>query len=132
MDSPPSVASVSDGNTDLNAPSEAVEETQHLTGSDFSEDGEPVLEVTADSSATVQREVPSASLVVGPQIDPVDEESNSGLDIDFDYIYGEKFFSDRYRRKWGITLPQVTLSAFTETGQAESSIKVPKQRSYTG
>ncbi len=32
----------------------------------------------------------------------------------------------------GITLPKVTLSAFTETGQVESSIKVPKQRSYTG
>ncbi|KAK0224793.1 hypothetical protein EDD85DRAFT_226902 [Armillaria nabsnona] len=27
---------------------------------------------------------------------------------------------------------KVTLSAFTETGQAESSIEVPKQRSYTG
>ncbi len=32
----------------------------------------------------------------------------------------------------GITLPKVTLSAFTETGQVESSIEVPKQRSYTG
>ncbi len=28
--------------------------------------------------------------------------------------------------------PEFTLSAFTETGQAESSIEVPKQRSYTG
>ncbi len=32
----------------------------------------------------------------------------------------------------GITLPKVTLSASTETGQVESSIEVPKQRSYTG
>ncbi|PBK64853.1 hypothetical protein ARMSODRAFT_978808 [Armillaria solidipes] len=39
---------------------------------------------------------------------------------------------DRYRYQWGITLPKFTLSAFTETGQAESSIKVLKQRSYTG
>ncbi|SJL08918.1 uncharacterized protein ARMOST_12292 [Armillaria ostoyae] len=38
----------------------------------------------------------------------------------------------RYRYQRGITLPEVTLSAFTEIGQAESSIKVPKQRSYTG
>ncbi|SJL08951.1 uncharacterized protein ARMOST_12326 [Armillaria ostoyae] len=29
-------------------------------------------------------------------------------------------------------LPKLTLSAFTETGQAELSIGVPKQRSYTG
>ncbi len=32
----------------------------------------------------------------------------------------------------GITLPKVTLSAFNETGQAESSIEVPKQRLYVG
>ncbi len=32
----------------------------------------------------------------------------------------------------GITLPEVTLSACTETGQAELSIEVPKQRSYSG
>ncbi|SJL08035.1 uncharacterized protein ARMOST_11394 [Armillaria ostoyae] len=30
------------------------------------------------------------------------------------------------------SLPEVTLSAFTETGQAESHILVPKQRSYIG
>ncbi|SJL08926.1 uncharacterized protein ARMOST_12301 [Armillaria ostoyae] len=32
----------------------------------------------------------------------------------------------------GIPLPEVTLSAFTEIGQTESSIEVPKQRSYAG
>ncbi len=31
-----------------------------------------------------------------------------------------------------ISLPKVTISAFTETGQAKSSIVVPKQRAYTG
>ncbi|KAK0493372.1 hypothetical protein EDD18DRAFT_1289421 [Armillaria luteobubalina] len=31
-----------------------------------------------------------------------------------------------------IAFPEVTISAFNETGQAESSIKVPSQRSYTG
>ncbi|KAK0435343.1 uncharacterized protein EV420DRAFT_1317765 [Desarmillaria tabescens] len=31
-----------------------------------------------------------------------------------------------------MSLPEVTLSAFTETGQTESSIPIPKQRSYTG
>ncbi|SJL16361.1 uncharacterized protein ARMOST_19883 [Armillaria ostoyae] len=34
--------------------------------------------------------------------------------------------------RYGIPLPEVTLSAFTETGQAELSIEVPMQRSYTG
>ncbi|KAK0430853.1 hypothetical protein EV421DRAFT_238472 [Armillaria borealis] len=29
-------------------------------------------------------------------------------------------------------IPKITMSAFTETGQAESSIEVPLQRSYTG
>ncbi|KAK0237753.1 hypothetical protein EDD85DRAFT_951916 [Armillaria nabsnona] len=31
-----------------------------------------------------------------------------------------------------ISLPKVTISAFTETGQAKSSFVVPKQRAYTG
>ncbi|KAK0186014.1 hypothetical protein F5146DRAFT_165506 [Armillaria mellea] len=31
-----------------------------------------------------------------------------------------------------IVYPEVTITSFTETGQAESSIKVPLQRSYTG
>ncbi|PBK64174.1 hypothetical protein ARMSODRAFT_1023343 [Armillaria solidipes] len=132
MDSPPSVASVSDGNTNLIAPSETIEETQHLTRGDFSEDGEPVLEATADSWATVRREVPLASLVVGPQIDSVDEESNSHSDNAPNDINDEESFCYHYRESWGITLPRVTLSAFTETGQAEPSIEVPKQWLYTG
>ncbi|KAK0214715.1 hypothetical protein EDD85DRAFT_1000255 [Armillaria nabsnona] len=112
MDSPPSIASIPDGDTNLITPSETVEEMQHATGSDFSEDGELVLEVTADSSATMRPEEPSASSVAGPQID--------------------LYFAYNYRKSWSITLPKVTLSAFTETGQAESSIDVPKQQSYTG
>ncbi|KAK0435886.1 hypothetical protein EV421DRAFT_2086987 [Armillaria borealis] len=132
IDSPPSVASVSDGNTNLIAPSETVEETQHPTGSEFSEDGDPVLEATADSSTTVRPEAPSASSVAGPQIDPVDEESNRHSDNALDDINDEKSFCYDYRKSWGITLPKITLSASTETGQAESSIEVPNQRSYTG
>ncbi|PBK80736.1 hypothetical protein ARMGADRAFT_976895 [Armillaria gallica] len=132
MGSPPSAASVSDGNTDVIAPSGTVEETQHPTGSDFSEDGEPVLEATVDSSATMRPEVRSASLVAGPQIDAADVESNSHSDNAPDDINVPTSFSYRYRKKWGITLPEVTLSAITETGQAELSITVPNQRSYTG
>ncbi|KAK0431163.1 hypothetical protein EV421DRAFT_1929748 [Armillaria borealis] len=132
MDSPPSVASVSDGNTNLIAPSETVEEMQHPTGSDFSEDGEPVLEATSDSSAAVRPEVPSVSLVAGPQIDPVDEESNSHADNALDHINDLVSFLYRSRESRHVLLPEVTLSAFTETGQAELSIKVPKQRLYIG
>ncbi len=102
MDSPPSVASASNGNTNLIAPSETVEETP-ATGGDFSEDGKPVLEATADSSATVGPDVPSASSVAGPPIDPVDdidEESNSDYDTDSDDISDEESFCDRYRESW--------------------------------
>ncbi len=98
MNSPPSVASDSDGDTNLIAPSEMIEETP--TGSDSSEDGEPVLEATADSSGTVQPAVTSASPVAGPQIDPADEESNSDSDTDSNYIIDKESFCDRYRRKW--------------------------------
>ncbi|KAK0219508.1 hypothetical protein EDD85DRAFT_341381 [Armillaria nabsnona] len=130
MESPPSVASVSDGNTNLIVPSETVEKTR--IGSDFSEDGEPALEATADSSGTVRPEVVSALSAAGPQIDPADEESNSDSDTASDDINDKKSFCYRYRESWGITLPKVTLSAFIETGQVESSIEVPKQRLYTG
>ncbi len=102
MDSPPSVASVSDGNINLIAPSETTEEMQHPTGRQFSTDGEPVsrLEGTADSSATVRPGVPSASSAAGPQIDPADEESNSHSDDAPDDIDDEKSFSHRYRESW--------------------------------
>ncbi len=99
MDSPLSVASVSDGNANLIAPSEIVEETQHPTGSDFS-DGEPVLGTAADSSATVRPEVRSALSVAGPQIDPADEESNSNSNTDSDDINDEMSFCYEYKESW--------------------------------
>ncbi len=99
MDSPPSVASASNGNTNLIAPSETVEETP-ATGSDFSEDGEPALEATADSSGTVRPEVVSALPAAGPQIDPADEESNNDSDTDSDDINDKESFCYRYRESW--------------------------------
>ncbi len=98
MDSPPSVASVSDGNTNLIMPSETVEKTR--TGSDFSKDGEASLEATADSSSTVRPEVVSALSAAGPQIDPADEESNSDSNTDSDDINDKKSFCYRYRESW--------------------------------
>ncbi len=77
------------------------------------------------------------------------EASFCDSNTDSDNFNYEESFCDRYRRKWvchsatqtekeiqmylqGITLPEVTLSMLTEIGQAESSIKVPKQWSYLG
>ncbi|KAK0458769.1 uncharacterized protein EV420DRAFT_1308273 [Desarmillaria tabescens] len=37
-----------------------------------------------------------------------------------------------WRIPWNISVPEVTISAFMETGQPESSIIVPMQRAYTG
>ncbi|PBK72029.1 hypothetical protein ARMSODRAFT_932387 [Armillaria solidipes] len=67
-----------------------------------------------------------------PPIDPADEESNSHSDNVPSDINEWKTPCHDHRKWLRTTLPIVTLSAFTETGQAESSIKVPNQRSYTG
>ncbi|PBK81149.1 hypothetical protein ARMGADRAFT_814262 [Armillaria gallica] len=133
QDSPPSGASVEDGNFFIAAPSETVEETQLSMGSDSSEGEDPVLEAIPDSLGAVRPEVPSTLSEAGSQSGPVDdEEANSSS-----YLYSNdginpEYYSEIYRLIWRITLPEVTLSAVTETGQAETSIKVPKQQSYTG
>ncbi|PBK58619.1 hypothetical protein ARMSODRAFT_1034567 [Armillaria solidipes] len=128
-DSALSMASVSDQNTDIIVPSEPQGEIVHLNVSSTSEDVERILEAISDSSSDVQSDLSSTSLVAGSHIDPVDEESAgdsvSDSDDDDDYV-------QKYKDEWGITLPRVVISTFTETGQAEESIKVPKQRSYTG
>ncbi len=111
MDSPPSVASDSDGDTNLIAPSETLEETP--TGSDFSEAGEPVLEATADSSATMRPEEPSASSVAGPQINPVDEESNSHSDNALDEFNNRRSFCYNYRKSWVCQSATQTENKFT-------------------
>ncbi len=141
MESPLTVASVSDWNTNLIAPSEIVEETQHPTGSDFS-DGEPVLGTAADSSATVRPEVASASSVAGPLIDPVDdidEESSSDSDTDSDNIsdeesnhdsdsysnYSRESFHERYRRKWVRQSATQTENKFKCISRASLFLKSP-------
>ncbi|KAK0216685.1 hypothetical protein EDD85DRAFT_995519, partial [Armillaria nabsnona] len=128
MDSAPSIAAVSDQNTDIIRPSEPRGEIVHPTVSSTAEDEELILEAISDSSSDVHSELFSTSLVAGSHIDPVIEQSAgdsiSVSDDDDEYV-------QKYRDKWGITLPIVTISAFTETGQAEESIKVPKQRSDT-
>ncbi|KAK0237973.1 hypothetical protein EDD85DRAFT_563433 [Armillaria nabsnona] len=130
VDPAPSVAATSNQNM---TPSMMVEETQHPTGSDSSEGEDSVLEAIPDSLGAVRPEVPSTSSEASSQSDPVDdEESNSSSDRDFNDGFDPHDYIEDYRHRWGITLPKVILSAVTETGQAETSIKVPKQRSYTG
>ncbi|KAK0432219.1 hypothetical protein EV421DRAFT_1742485 [Armillaria borealis] len=111
------IAAVSDQDTNIIGPSEPQGEIVHPNVSSTSEDEEPIMEAISSSSSDVRLELSPKLLVAGSHIDPVDEQSTSASDDDDDY---------------GIILPRVTISAFTETGQAEASIKVPKQRSYTG
>ncbi|PBK92023.1 hypothetical protein ARMGADRAFT_195446 [Armillaria gallica] len=119
------MASVSSQNTDIIAPSEPRRENTSST----SEHEEPILEAISGSLTDLQSDLSSTSLLEYSHIDPVDEQSTSNSvgvsDDDDNYVWN-------YRDKWDITLPRVTISGFTETGEAEAYIKVPKQRSYTG
>ncbi|SJL15983.1 uncharacterized protein ARMOST_19497 [Armillaria ostoyae] len=127
-DSTPSIAALSGQNANMIAPSEPQGEIVHPNISSTSDDGEPILETISNSSSDVQPELSSASLVAGSPIDSVDEQSAS---VSVSVSDNGNYYVRNYRKKWGITLPRVTISAFTETGQVESAIKVPKQRSYT-
>ncbi len=141
MDSAPSITAVSDENTSIIRPSESRGEIVHPNVSPTSED-----EDHPGSLSDVQSDLSPASSVASSHIDPVDEQSTSDGDS---ISYNDNYYAWWYRyqrvsestRQEGaridhifqrITLPIVNISAFTETGQAEASIKVPKQRSYTG
>ncbi|KAK0242213.1 hypothetical protein EDD85DRAFT_946357 [Armillaria nabsnona] len=69
-------------------------------------------EVIPDSQSELADEHPSG------QSSKVSDDSDSERSWESDPVY--------------ITFPKVTISATIETGQAESTIKVPKQRNYTG
>ncbi|PBK72650.1 hypothetical protein ARMSODRAFT_953043 [Armillaria solidipes] len=81
-------------------------------GSFVAEDVGPDSEVTPDSSP---RAHPEPACIVGSH--------TSGT---------SKSDDDEPWRPKDIILPEVTISAFTETGQEESLIAVPLQRAYTG
>lgn len=126
-----SVNFVSDRNN-INVPSETLLEIPEPTGSPSSE--APSGATRSRQYTIVRLEVPSASSLTGRQSGPndIDEGPNSQTNVASDDLEDLDFFATVSRSLWGVTLPEVTLSAFTETGQTESSIKVPKQRSYTG
>ncbi len=102
QDSPPSGASVSDGNPNLTAPSETVEETQHSTGSDSSEGEDPVfkLEAIPDSFGAVRPEVLSTSSEAGSQSDPVDDEESNSSFLDSYEGFNPEDYSEDYKREW--------------------------------
>ncbi len=126
----PSGVSVSDGNSNLTAPSETVEETQHPTGSDSSEgEGRAVLEAIPDSLGAVRPEVPSTSSEAGSQSDPVDdEESNSSSDLDSDDRHKE-WLSECYKHEWVCQSAKETEKKFDYISRASLSPKSPFPRS---
>ncbi|KAK0458875.1 uncharacterized protein EV420DRAFT_1642593 [Desarmillaria tabescens] len=99
---------------------------QEKHGNSTSEDAGPALEATPDLSPRLRPESPS--IAVGLQTNVTeeqpseDEASDTSSEPDDDEPWPPK----------DTILPEVTISAFTETGQAESSIVVPLQRAYTG
>ncbi|KAK0449805.1 uncharacterized protein EV420DRAFT_765756 [Desarmillaria tabescens] len=118
-DSSPGRSSELDKNHDTTVPSEPQE--QH--GSSIPEDAGPVLKATPDLSLRSHPELPS---IAGSQTSPKEEQSSGEASVDSDASPDKP-----WRQPKGISLPEVTISALTETGLAESSIVVPLQRSYT-
>ncbi|KAK0482799.1 hypothetical protein IW261DRAFT_1053046 [Armillaria novae-zelandiae] len=124
-----SVTAVSSRDTDITALSEPEDDTGSTNASSMPEVNEAVLETIPDPSLDARPELLPRPLVAGFYVDTaiVKEEP-----LVFWYNEWESHYVKMYKFKWGITLPIVTLSAFTETGQAEEFIEVPNQRRYTG
>ncbi|SJL15499.1 uncharacterized protein ARMOST_18997 [Armillaria ostoyae] len=97
-------------------------------------DGRTISEtIVPASSSNLRPEPPSTSLVAGSESGSVDEQSFSDSDDTLnDSDMSTESSTPRLWPPKDIVFPVVTISAFTETGQAESSIEVPLQRSYTG
>ncbi|KAK0449084.1 uncharacterized protein EV420DRAFT_1647118 [Desarmillaria tabescens] len=106
---PPTVTSISNQDTNVTVPSEPQEAI-------LSRNNSP----TADDESTSE-----SSNVGSSQTGLVQEQSS-------DDPGNDSGRSSEHSLKPDITFPEVTISAFTETGQAESSIEVPLQRASTG
>ncbi|KAK0201280.1 hypothetical protein DFS33DRAFT_1490524 [Desarmillaria ectypa] len=133
-DSSPDVAPDLDQNTNVVAPSESQEAVIDMNGSSTAEGGGPILEATPDMSSDLSKiEEILGSSGVGPLAfplaGPMTRRSSCRTADDFDMRLERSYDIIRILLR---TSYEVTISAFTETGQAESSIKVPKQRAYTG
>ncbi|KAG7442783.1 uncharacterized protein BT62DRAFT_935821 [Guyanagaster necrorhizus] len=108
MDSSPDAIPDSDQNANIIPPSESEGAIPHASST--AEGEGPVLEVTTHSP---------------PHLSSA-ETASELLSCDSHFVFPNP------QAQEDLTFPVVTISAFTETGQQESSIKVPLQRSYTG
>ncbi|KAG7441898.1 uncharacterized protein BT62DRAFT_936516 [Guyanagaster necrorhizus] len=104
----PDAISDSDQNANIIPPSESQGAIPHASST--AEGEGPVLEVTTHSP-------PGLSSA---------ETASELLSCDSHFVFPNP------QAQEDLTFPVVTISAFTETGQQQSSIKVPLQRSYTG
>ncbi|KAK0242181.1 hypothetical protein EDD85DRAFT_932913 [Armillaria nabsnona] len=124
-DSSPGATSNSDQNVDGIAPSDSHEDILYQN---ISDNGGPISEAIPDSSSELSF---STSSDVDSQVGPADEHLSSQSSKASDDSDSERFWNSDSESEYS-TLPKVTISATIETGQAESTIKVPMQRNYTG
>ncbi|SJL01418.1 uncharacterized protein ARMOST_04740 [Armillaria ostoyae] len=112
-DSLPDATSNSDQNVDGIAPSDSHEDILYQN---ISDNRGPISETIPDSLS---------------EVGPADEHPSSQSSKVLDNSDSERYW-DSDSESEHITLPEVTISATIETGQAELTITVPKQRNYTG
>ncbi|PBK62508.1 hypothetical protein ARMSODRAFT_943112 [Armillaria solidipes] len=129
-DSPLDTISNSEQNANIIACSESQGEIPHPNGNSAI-DGGTSSEAIHASLSNFDPQPPSESLGAGSENVSVDvRPSSDSQDTSGDS--DTSFFNSNSWVPKNIAFPKVTISALTETGQAESSIKVPLQRSYTG
>ncbi|KAK0429826.1 hypothetical protein EV421DRAFT_1945903 [Armillaria borealis] len=125
----PDMISNSEHNANMIASSESQEEILHPNDS-CAMDGGTSSEAIHASLSDFDPEPPSESLGAGSESVLADVQSASDSEDTSGDSDTSSYDSDSWSPK-GIRFPKITISALTETGQAESSIKVPLQRSYT-
>ncbi|KAK0449088.1 uncharacterized protein EV420DRAFT_1767136 [Desarmillaria tabescens] len=129
-DSSPDVAFDSHQTTDIIVPSEPQDAILSPNDGSTAEDGDAVSEVIPELSSLGPESL-SESLILPLDTTTMENELAG-------FIEGSSSnFTDPSDDEFHLLVKtlrcyEVTISAFTETGQVESSIKVPLQRSYTG
>ncbi|KAK0244859.1 hypothetical protein EDD85DRAFT_214993 [Armillaria nabsnona] len=131
-DSSPVMISDSGHDANIIAPSESQEEI--LCPNDSSAmDGETSSEAISTSLSEFDSEPPSESLSAGSESDLADVQlSSDPEDTSGDSDTSSDESDSSCWPPENIEFPEITISALTEAGKAESSIEVPLQRSYTG
>ncbi|KAK0491810.1 hypothetical protein EDD18DRAFT_1334639, partial [Armillaria luteobubalina] len=88
--------------------------------------GETISEAILTSPPSLLPEATSKSLVADPQSSSEDSDDTSGDSETTPYVFRRHRWPPKH-----ITFPKVVISAVTEIGQAESSVRIPLQRRYT-